>query len=460
MHSNLLNENKYLNQALQVLNLIESKGFETWIVGGCIRDALLCREGSDIDIATSASWKDVEDICIARDFGVKRSGVKHGTVTVLVPNDSGDFATFEVTTFRIDSQHSSDSRHPDYVEFTDSIVEDLARRDFTMNAIAWHPKRGLLDPFGGVQDIESGIIRVVGDPKSRFKEDALRILRGCRFASQLRFNMDPGTYIASVRSKSLLLKISSERVTSELTLLLMGDFVHDAIMDYADVLSICVPELVAMRDCPQKTKFHIYNVLEHTAWAVQYSKKTPVLRWAAFCHDMGKPSCGFFDERGVQHFYGHAIAGERVTRGLMENLSFSKKHKDRVCEIVRYHNDVIKPENLSIKKALVRVGGNVELLIDVLDLKIADMLAHAPEYTDASKQIEQVREQLIDIVDSGEVYCIAQLELDGSDLIDLGIVEGPDIGRVLNGLLYEVIDGSIDNERDSLISAARRIALQ
>lgn len=469
---NLINENTFSEFALEVLAVIEAAGHQAWIVGGCVRDAILGRSSNDVDIATSASWEEVERVCQDAGMRVRRSGIKHGTVTVLVQLDEGanihegsedppgdaSYEAFEVTTYRIDSPTSTDSRHPDFVEFTDSITEDLARRDFTMNAMAWHPCRGLLDPFGGLADIEAKLIRVVGDPAKRFREDALRILRGCRFASQLGFSVDAVTLQAMKSHKSLLLKISSERITSEFNLLLMGDHVHDAIMEYVDVLSICVPELVTMKGFEQRTQYHIYDVLEHTVWAVQLAKKSLLVRWAALCHDMGKPSCSFFDENGVQHFYGHAIAGERITRGLLQRMALRNAFKDDVCALVANHNDVIEPTHRCVRRTLARLGGRVDLMHDMFELKTADMLAHAPEYTSQTTVIDEARATLSEILDAEEAFSLRQLAVNGQDIIALGVERGPEIGRILDALLEDVIEGRLENDRETLLAHVKEIA--
>lgn len=480
---NQINGHKFSEGALEIIRVLEKHCYQTWIVGGCVRDAILGRESNDVDLATSAPWENVERICTAAGMKVRRSGTKHGTVTVLVPmhdpgrgllkeNDetisddefkhdaNNGFDAFEVTTFRIDSSTSSDSRHPDFVEYTDSIVDDLARRDFTMNAMAWHPTRGLLDPFGGLEDIENKTIRVVGDPNARFKEDALRILRGCRFASQLGFSLQDECLQSMLFNKRLLLSVSAERITAELDLLLMGENVHDAIMDYVDVLSICVPELIALKGFQQHTKYHIYDVLEHTAYAVQHSKKSSLVRWAALCHDMGKPSCSFFDECGVQHFYGHAIASEKIARSLLDRLSFSSAFKEKVCTLVLNHNDVIEPTARCVKRVLARLDGRVDLMNDLFELKMADMRAHAPEFVSQTEDIEKARRTLALVIENSEAFSLRQLAINGNDVIGIGVAAGPKVGKVLNTLLDETIEGKIDNDFESLLDRAREMAKQ
>ncbi len=237
-------------------------------------------------------------------WGTVETGVAHGTLTVVCEGEP-----LEITTYRTDGVYS-DGRHPDSVAPASSIEEDLQRRDFTINALAYHPARGIIDPFGGLADMERGVLRCVGDPATRFSEDALRILRACRFASQLGVAIDPATFEAMIACKNLLRQVSGERVYRELERFVCGDYVHDALMACVDVLAFVLPELVAMKGCAQVTKYHIYDVLEHTAWVVQRTPPEPLQRWSALFHDMGKPAAAFFeetDEGPVEHFYGHAV---------------------------------------------------------------------------------------------------------------------------------------------------------
>ena len=283
--------------ALALLSILDAAGFEAWAVGGFVRDALLGRACSDIDIACSAMWADTKRVCEQAGLRTHETGVAHGTITVIC----GDSA-FEVTTFRSDGQYK-DGRHPDSVSFVSSIEEDLARRDFTINAMAWRPDRGLVDPFGGKADIQLGVIRAVGDPHQRFAEDALRILRACRFSAELGYAVEPCTYQGMLENKGLLSKISAERVTHELQKLVLGPHAGDALLACVDALSAVLPELVAMKGFDQQTPYHIFDVLEHTARVVDGVPPYPLVRWAALFHDMGKPACFFKDENGTGHFY-------------------------------------------------------------------------------------------------------------------------------------------------------------
>lgn len=464
---------RFPQEAFDVLNALEEAGYEAYFVGGCVRDSIMGRPVNDVDIATSARWKDTAAACEARGMHAHETGTKHGTVTIVAGGAEGEgYANvegakgaecandakpqkapqaFEVTTYRTDSATSSDSRHPDSVEFVSSIEEDLARRDFTMNAMAWHPERGLVDLYGGRKDIAQGIIRVVGDPQQRFREDALRILRACRFASQLGFRIDDETYEAMLSRKSLLENISTERVTHELDLLLLGGHVHDALMRTVDVLSFAIPELVAMKDCAQPTKYHCFDVLEHTAWAVQQAAPTRLVRWAALCHDMGKPACMFFDGDGVVHFYGHAAVSAKLARGMMDRMLMGPAFKDGLCAMVANHSDKVAPTPKSVKRALGKVGGDHELFRSLLALKRADILAHAPEYRDQTACIDEIEATLDDMLAKGDAFAIRHLAIDGNDVMALGVTKGPEVGRVLQAALDAVVDEAVENERRALI---------
>ena len=274
--------------ATRILELLENEGFEAWCVGGCVRDALLETTASDIDITTNALVCEVKKTIGAHGHHTIDTGIAHGTVTVLIEGRG-----VEVTTYRSEGTYS-DNRHPDSVEFVTSLKQDLSRRDFTMNAIAYHPSRGLFDPFDGQTDIKNGIIRCVGDPSQRFQEDALRILRACRFSSQLGFAIEEETFAAMGAHAYLLSSLSSQRLRSELERFICGDYIHDALMKCSDIVAAVIPELKDMKNFDQKTKYHIYDVLEHTAYCMQYVASRPLLRWAALFHDFGKPHTFFY----------------------------------------------------------------------------------------------------------------------------------------------------------------------
>ena len=434
-------------QARRVIEVLEAAGFEAWCVGGFVRDSLLGRPVSDIDIACSALWPQTEEACLAAGMRVHRTGEKHGTVTVVC-----DDAAFEVTTFRVDGAYS-DARHPDEVRFVRSLEEDLARRDFTINAMAYHPLRGLADPFGGLEDARRGIIRTVGDPAQRFGEDALRILRACRFSSQLGFSLDGATYQAMLEGKRGLLRVSSERITAELQKLLLGDNVCDALLRTVDVLSAVLPELVAMKGFDQCTPYHCHDVLEHTARAVAGTPPSPLVRWAALFHDMGKPAAFFKEPGGRGHFYGHAKISVPLARGIMDRLTFSTAFRDRVLLLVERHDDVFDATPRAVKRALARMGGDVELFRALCDLKRGDASAQAPAYAEERmRRADDLLRVLDGILAEGEAFTLKHLAVNGRDAMDAGIAQGPSVGAALAAALDAVIDEQIPNDRETLLA--------
>lgn len=444
--------------ALEVIALLERAGHEAWCVGGFVRDIALGHPSNDIDIATNATWRDAARICTAQGLCASETGVKHGTVTIYDP--ARPEAVAEVTTYRADGP-SDDSRHPREVRFVRTIEEDLARRDFTMNALAYHPERGLLDCYGGLDDLRSGTIRCIGDPMQRFSEDALRILRGCRFVAQLGFTIDPATLQAMTVRKSLLALISKERIVHELNRLLTDPFVFDALMQTAGVLAFPLPELAAMRNCRQDTKYHLYDVYEHTAHVVQEAPPTHLARWAALCHDMGKPAASFYAADGVEHFYGHAHVSVVLAEGLLTRLGFNRPFIRDVLTLVELHDATIAPKRSSVAKTIARLEGRVDLFLALCDLKIADARAQTPKYGAVRIEMAQrLKEIARKLVDDEQALSVRDLAIGGHDLMDIGIPQGPQIGSVLKQLLDEVLDERVPNEQDALIERARELSSQ
>lgn len=430
--------------ALAIIDALESEGFESWAVGGFVRDSLLGTPCADIDIATAAHWSEVKRICERQGMRTHETGVKHGTLTVVVGDDAA-----EVTTFRTDGA-SSDSRHPDRVEFVRTIEEDLARRDFTINALAYHPKRGLLDLYGGEADLRAGIIRAVGAPEKRFAEDALRILRACRFAAQLGFSIEEETYKGMLRNKGLLHRVSAERVHHELSRLLLGEHAGETLMRTVDALAAVLPELVAMKGFDQRTPYHIYDVLEHTAHVVDGVPPYPLARWAALFHDMGKPATFFTDDDGRGHFYGHAFVSVELARGVMARLKMAPAFQSRVLALVERHDDVIEPAPRAVKRALARLGGDTELFRALCDLKRGDARGQAPQCAGRIALADELVGVLEQIEREGEAFSLKKLAVSGNDVLALGIAPGPAVGRALACALDAVIDERVPNEREAL----------
>ena len=430
--------------ARAALGALEAAGYESWCVGGCVRDALLGVDVNDYDIATAASWEDTEQTLKAQGFAVHRTGTKHGTVTASI-----DGHPLEITTFRADGTYT-DGRHPDSVTFVRSIEEDLARRDFTINALACHPERGVLDCHGGLDDLEARTIRAVGDPSKRFAEDGLRILRGCRFASQLGFSIEPDTLSAMQSHKLRLANVSSERITHELDGLLLGGHVHDALMETANVLTAVIPEVAACIGFDQHTPYHIYDVWEHTAWVVQRSPATRLSRWAALLPDIGKPAAFFMDGKRA-HFYGHPKLSVALSRGLLARMSVAPALSERILTLVRMHDVVIAADRRSVKRALQKLDGDVELFEALVALKKADALAQSDLSKPRLELAFDLERVLAEVTASAEAFTIGQLAIDGHDIMELGVGRGPEVGRLLKCALAAVIDEKVVNERGPLI---------
>ena len=430
--------------ALTVLEVLEEGGFEAWCVGGFVRDALLGRPLHDVDVATDARWQEAQSLFAAAGLRTHEAGVAHGTLTVVAGGEP-----LEVTTYRVDGPYG-DGRHPDAVSFSTSIEEDLARRDYTVNALAYHPQRGLLDPFGGLADLGAGVLRTVGDPRKRFEEDALRILRGCRFVSQLGFVLEEETWAAAVSQKSLLARVSVERIRAELDGLLCGAHAREALLGCVDVLSFALPELAAMRGFPQATPYHIYDVLEHTAWVVQRVPAEPALRWAALCHDMGKPAAAFTGPDGVGHFYGHAAVSVELARGILERLKAPGALREEVLALVRRHDDVVEATPRSVKRMLGRLGGDPALFRMLCALKRADALAQAPRCAPRAELADELERVLDEVLAADEAFTLAQLAVGGRDVLALGVEPGPTVGAALHAALDAVTDERVPNEAEAL----------
>ena len=426
---------------LSVIGRLEKAGYEAYAVGGCVRDHLLGRAAGDYDVTTSALPHEMQAVFAGER--VLETGLKHGTLTVF----SGDLP-IEITTYRIDGAYA-DHRHPDEVTFTRSLHEDLRRRDFTVNAMAYSPARGLIDPFGGQADLQAGILRCVGDPSRRFQEDALRILRLLRFASVLGFAPEEETVRAAFENRSLLSDVSAERVFSELCRLLCGQNVQQVLCRYLGVLSPLLPEAMAMQGFDQRNPHHIYDVLEHTARVVSAVPPDRVLRLAAFFHDMGKPASFFTDADGVGHFYGHDAISADMAERVLTRLKCDTAAKKQVVILVQEHDVQIESSEKAVKRALNRLGP--EMFFRLLALKRADNLAQAPAYAARQQIIDQLESIARDILAREACFSKKDLALHGEDLLAAGIPAGPGLGAALDAMLEAVINGDAENEKAALL---------
>jgi tRNA nucleotidyltransferase (CCA-adding enzyme) len=424
-----------------VIETLNNAGHEAYLVGGSVRDMIMSRVPKDWDITTSALPDDVIGIFRSRGYTVVPTGLKHGTVTVIVEGDP-----IEVTTFRTDGEYS-DNRRPDKVTFTKRIEDDLVRRDFTMNAIAWHPDKGFIDPYGGKADIEQGIIRAVGNPEERIKEDALRILRALRFSAVLGFGIDESLVDTIRENKNLLKEISAERIGVELEKAITGEYVA-GLFQYAEILGVVIPEITPMVGFDQKSSWHLFDLWEHTIESIKCAPVDKDIRLALLFHDTGKPETFSVGDNGEGHFYGHSKISESIARKRLRALKFDNETISTVCALVKYHDTVI--EKRGLLRWLNRLG-EVKLR-KLIEVKIADSKAQNPAWARPRMiRLESFIPDVDQIIEEQKCFSLKDLAVDGRDIIALGVQEGPMIGEILKSLLDEVIEGNVENERQSLL---------
>lgn len=425
-----------------VLERLDKCGYKAYAVGGCVRDALLGQIPHDYDITTDAEPDETER-CFC-DKTVIKTGIKHGTVTVIV-----DGRPVEITTMRTDGEYS-DSRHPDEVSFTGNIKEDLSRRDFTVNAMAYND--AVIDYFGGKEDLENGIIRAVGEAELRFSEDALRILRALRFSSKLGFSVEKNTAVAIHKLKHLLKAVSAERIFMEIKGIICGKNAENVLIEFADVICEIIPEFQNCIGFAQNNPHHIYDVYTHTVKALAATEANEELRLAALFHDIAKPICKTEDENRIFHFYGHPEKSAEMAEKILRRFKCDNKTRETVVMLIKYHDYRFPPTERNVKRLLAKIGFEAARLL--VKLKRADLYAQAPQYRENESQIDMI----CDIINKleAEATCISvkNLELNGNDLIDLGF-EGKRIGEILNYLLALVIDGKIENEKNALLLKVR-----
>ena len=429
-----------------ILQILTQSGFDACVVGGCVRDSLLGKEPKDWDAATSAVPEETKK-ALAR-FPVIETGLKHGTVTVL----SGSLPV-EVTTYRIDGAYS-DGRRPDKVTFTRLLREDLSRRDFTINALAFRRTGGLVDEFGGQADLKARVVRCVGDPDLRFREDGLRILRALRFASVLDFSIEAETSRSIHENRAMLDGIAKERIRAEFVPLLCGPGAERVLRDYRDVAARFVPEIAASFGFRQNNPHHPYDVWEHTLKSVAASPPEPVLRLTMFLHDLGKPFCYTEDQNGVGHFYGHAAKSAAMARAILKRLRFDRKTEETVTLLVGRHGLPLFDDEKSLRRRLNRLGETD--LRRLLEIRAADTLAKSPRDRDGLGQLDRTRAALERILNERQCFSLRDLAVRGNDLIAAGVPEGEEVGRTLRALLGAVIEGKCPNDREKLLRYAER----
>lgn len=434
-------------QVRRALARLEDAGYEAFVVGGAVRDHVRGADtGTDWDITTSALPEETETIFSG--YRVIEAGMKHGTVTVLL-----DGEPLEITTYRVDGGYS-DHRHPDEVRFTRSLREDLRRRDFTMNAMAYSPRTGVVDPFGGQADLAAGVVRCVGEPDRRFQEDALRILRALRFASALGMGIHPDTARAARDNRTLLTSVAAERVRVELTKLLCGADAERVLLEFPDILSVPLPEIGAMVCFDQHNPHHDRDVWAHTAAVTAAIPAQPVLRWAALLHDVGKPPCFSLAEDGVGHFDGHAAESARMADGILRRLRFDTDSREEIVRLIRYHDLPIQPERRPVKRLMNKLGPDT--VRRLIELHKADTRGQSAICAGRIAEYDAVAAVLDEILNEKECFSLKDLAVNGTDMMALGLA-GRDIGRALNACLTAVMEEKLPNERAALLEYAEQV---
>lgn len=439
----------------RALDMLESAGHEAWVVGGCVRDSLMGIIPHDYDITTSALPAETEQVFAG--YRLIETGLKHGTVTVLA-----DGSPIEITTYRVDGEYR-DSRRPERVTFTRNIRDDVSRRDFTMNGIAYNPKQGYFDEFGGAEDIKAGVIRCIGKPEKRFREDALRILRGLRFSASLGFEIEENTARAMHDTRELLNKISAERVFSELCGLLTGRNSHRNIFrvltEFRDIAAVIIPEFRECTGFVQHSRFHCFDVYEHCVMSAQKAAEISAgsecrlpLTLAMLLHDIGKPQRFTLGEDGEGHFYGHAAVSADIAEDILRRLKCSNALRERVCAIVRYHDVPLSDTDKSVRRLLRKYG--LETVRDICLAHICDDSAKTPECAGRCGEWRAVLSRVEALAPSC-CLTLKDLAVDGKALS--GLMEpSPEMGKALKFLLDEVINGNFPNEREFLLKEAAK----
>lgn len=430
-----------------IIHTLQEHGYEAYAVGGCVRDSILGRIPDDWDITTSATPFETKQL-FPRTFD---TGIEHGTITVMIEKDG-----FEVTTYRVDGKYE-DSRHPKEVTFTRSLKEDLLRRDFTINAMAYNDTEGIVDIFGGIEDLEQKTIRCVGDARARFGEDALRILRAVRFAAQLGFTIEEDTQQGIMELAPTLANISAERIQVELIKMLISP--NPGLLRKAyelGITSVILPEFDAMMVTTQETPHHMYTVGEHTLKAIEGVRADKILRLTMLFHDIAKPMMKTLDDNGVAHFKLHDIKGVEMTKAILKRLKFDNDTLGKVTKLVQYHDYRIAATPKTVRKAMNKIGK--DLFPYYLEVQRADVMAQSNyKREEKLENIAEVKICYQEIVEKGECVTLKELAVSGSDLIEAGMKQGKQMGIVLNTLLEMVLEDPSLNTKEKLLELSKTI---
>ena len=435
---------KIPNDVKAVMDILTDSGYKAYVVGGCVRDSIMGREPNDWDVTTDADPEQIKELFA--DFKTVDTGIKHGTVLIV----SGK-KPVETTTFRIDGEYS-DNRHPDKVTFTKNVCDDLARRDFTINAMAYNETDGLIDPFDGQSDIKNKIIRCVGDADTRFSEDALRIMRAVRFSSVLGFSIEEKTAESIIRNENLLSGIACERITAELIKLLSGDNVFNVLSEFRSVIGVFIPELKLEFDFKQFGNKHGYDVWMHPVHTVHNIENDPIVRLTMLLHDTGKIATHAIDENGNSTFKNHAAVGGVIAENILRRLKFSKEYINTVSFLVSIHDKEVPETRVQVKEYIRDLGE--ENFIRLMKIRRADKSGLAKGYRDITDKLLFAYSTFDDVMNNNEPYSLSQLAVNGNDIKKY--VSGSEIKDVLNYLLETVIHDPEKNNRQTLIELAKR----
>ena len=435
---------KIPNDVKTVMDILTTAGHKAYVVGGCVRDSIMGREPNDWDVTTDADPEQIQELFAS--FRTVDTGIKHGTILII----SGK-TPVETTTFRIDGEYS-DNRHPDKVTFTKNIIDDLARRDFTVNAMAYNETDGLIDPFDGQNDIRNKIIRCVGDADTRFNEDALRIMRAIRFSSVLDFSIEEKTTESIIRNENLLSGIACERITTELLKLLCGNNVFNVLSEFRSVIGVFIPELKLEFDFKQYGKKHGYDVWMHTVHTVNNIENDPILRLTMLLHDTGKIATHAVDENNNSTFKNHAAVGGVIAENILRRLKFSKEYINTVSFLVSIHDKEVPETRVQVKEYIRDLGE--ENFIRLMKIRRADKSGLSKNFRDITDKLIFAYSTFDDVMNKNEPYSIQQLAVNGNDIKKY--VSGSEIKNVLNHLLETVINEPAKNNKETLIELAKR----
>ena len=430
-----------------IIEKLQNYGYEAFAVGGCVRDTLLGRKPQDWDITTSARPEQVKEL-FHRTID---TGIQHGTVTVMMEHTG-----YEVTTYRIDGEYE-DARHPKEVTFTANLIEDLKRRDFTINAMAYNDAQGLVDAFDGIGDLEAGVIRCVGNPLDRFGEDALRMLRAVRFAAQLGFSIDEETKEAIKVLAPTIAKVSAERIQVELVKLLMSAHPQEMRTVYELGLSkIFLPEFDVMMETPQLNKHHCYSVGEHTIHTLGNVRPDKVLRLSMLLHDVAKPKTRTMDEEGQEHYYHHPREGAEMAKDILKRLKFDNDTINACYKFIMYHDDRPPVTERNVRRAVSRIGADA--FPDLFEIKRADVLGQSTYHREEKlAYIDEYQSVYEEICEKAQCVQKKDLAINGKDLIAMGMQPGKELGNVLEQLFQQVLDQPELNQKEKLIELAHKI---